>query len=52
MAIKEDSIGSTFLVAKPGCSRSHGRCIIAIVGGKPVDATLEDYSKQIKQKLG
>jgi hypothetical protein len=26
--------------------------LIAIVGGKPVDATLEDYSKQIKQKLG
>lgn len=26
--------------------------LIAIVGGKPIDATLEDYSKQIKQKLG
>jgi hypothetical protein len=25
--------------------------LIAIVGGKPVDATLEDFSKQIKQKL-
>jgi hypothetical protein len=25
--------------------------LIAIVGGKPIDATLEDFSKQIKQKL-
>jgi hypothetical protein len=26
--------------------------LIAIAGaGKPIDATLEDYSKQIKQKL-
>jgi len=25
--------------------------LIGIVGGKPVDSTLEDFAKQIKQKL-
>jgi raffinose/stachyose/melibiose transport system substrate-binding protein len=40
-----------FLITDAAVSNLTNDALIAIVGGKPVDATLADFSKQIKQKL-
>jgi hypothetical protein len=40
-----------FLITDAAVSNLTNDALIAIVGGKPIDATLADFSKQIKQKL-
>ena len=40
-----------FLITDAAVSNLTNDALIAIVGGKPIDATLEDFSKQIKQRL-
>jgi raffinose/stachyose/melibiose transport system substrate-binding protein len=49
---KKTLLAPRFLWLNQGVRDLMEDALIAIVGGKPVDATLEDYSKQIKQKLG
>ena len=48
---KKTLLAPRFLWLNQGVRDLMEDALIAIVGGKPVDATLEDYSKQIKQKL-
>lgn len=40
-----------FLITDAAVSNLTNDALIAIVGGKPIDATLADFSKQIKQKF-
>jgi raffinose/stachyose/melibiose transport system substrate-binding protein len=49
---KKTLLAPRFLWLNQGVRDLMEDALIAIVGGKPIDATLEDYSKQIKQKLG
>jgi raffinose/stachyose/melibiose transport system substrate-binding protein len=49
---KKTLLAPRFLWLNQGVRDLMEDSLIAIVGGKPIDATLEDYSKQIKQKLG
>ncbi len=48
---KKTLLAPRFLWLNQGVRDLMEDALIAIVGGKPIDATLEDYSKQIKQKL-
>jgi raffinose/stachyose/melibiose transport system substrate-binding protein len=49
---KKTLLAPRFLWLNQGVRDLMEDALIAIVGGKPVDATLDDYSKQIKQRLG
>jgi raffinose/stachyose/melibiose transport system substrate-binding protein len=49
---KKTLLAPRFLWLNQGVRDLMEDALIAIVGGKPIDPTLEDFSKQIKQKLG
>jgi raffinose/stachyose/melibiose transport system substrate-binding protein len=48
---KKTLLAPRFLWLNQGVRDLQEDALIAIVGGKPVDATLEDFAKQVKQKL-